>query len=1767
MKVKILLLFVLIYNITYTQCIVDIAPTPQLSGCIKSVSPVIWTDAVNVNINGNSIDRINSNGWNCGAASTHKVRNNMFFSTIVGETNRHRMVGLSTTNVNAHFNTIDYAFYMRSNGNLRIYESGAYIGSYGNYATGDELIIAVENNIINYYHNNNLVRTSSVAPVLPLIVDASIYHDNGTVQNANIGTYVGNSFECQTYNMGVSLIYQWKLNGNNIGTNSNVYINGTITNTDVITCEVNAGGSFCGGATIVSNVLNFEYNISNDMSAEVHPNILSNGCIRMEKEVSWTSGLNVDIINNSLKRASGNGWNSSGAVAATDVLDNMFASTIVNETNRSRMFGLSDVNTNNHYNTIDYALYLNSNSLLYVFESGAYRGVFGNYDSGDTVSVRANNGVIEYYKNSQLLYTSNIAPTFPLLIDVSLYHNNATIEKTSVGWYTGGNFTCVTNNLGVSPSFQWYLNTLPVGTNSNTYVNNTLSNNDSVYCIVTPDYIGCGSNSDIKTTTVKLYTETSPGMVANIEPVFLPSGCKRISIPVKWTELDDVVVSVNSIDKPGGNGWNAGAFSLNGISNNSYLTATVTNVSTYKMIGLSNVNTNSNFNTIDYALYSHANGNAYVYESGANRGLVGTLAIGDELSIGIEANVVKYFINGTEVFVSLVTPTLPLYADCSLYSTNANFSNVNFEGYVDDQFSCIGTGLGVGATYQWLLNGVAVGTNSNVYTNSNISNGDILSCEVMPSFSNCSGSVVSTQLASFTEELSDDILISVNPLPIVSGCLKAESPIVWVDPVNVNEVGNSITRASGNGWGTSGAASLNLVQDNMYIYTVANETNKYRMIGLSNTNVNAHYNTIEYAIYLRTGGGINVFESGANRGGFGNYSTGDTLKISVDNGVVKYYKNSTVFYASLIVPTLPMVVDASIYSVNGTLEEVTVGGFVLDTYTCDLVNAGVNPTYQWFLNGTPVGSNSNTYVNGATVQNDSIWCEVTPGISNCLNSSFASNKVYLEGANYDITTWTGVSNNDWLIASNWSNGIPNDNKSALIPNGLSVYPVINSDVYCQNLTIESGASVDQVLEDTLSVKGTWKNYGTYNSNEGVLKITPSCGSTISFYNQSPTSFSQLIVEEGASLELSGAMVSVHKKLALEDGSLNTNDLLRMVSDADGTARITEIKNGVLTGNVEVERYIDAGATNWRFLTLSVSGQDLEAFDDDFTTSGFAGTDFPNFPNPTNPFISFFKYSESLGTNFGDGFVTPISTSEPVNMGEGWWIWCGDSLQGTNEFVIDANGPIYQGDLDLPVTYTPASGTANEDGWNMVANPYHCTVDWESSNWEKTNIDGAIFIWNPDLAQYASYVGGIGTNLGDNKIASSQAFWVHSSGPSPQLTIKESCKVDDDKTFIKKTNQQINLLRLKLSANNTSLSDETVIRIEENTTTYFDADFDALKFYSTDYLSVQIASVLNGNDYTINSVDKDSIESIDLKIVLPTSDICKVTATDISGLDEFSCVLLEDLITGDIIDLKTDSIYNFQQLGGDYSPRLRIHFSKKTIVNVVNNSCYNSADGELMIESGSSNSQSYMWLDFSGDTISSSSNLIGLIDGTYFLTYHNMMASCGATIDSFEVLTPTQMSINSEIVHSLCAGCGNGEIDLTVVGGTSPYDYQWDISSNGTSSVVNGLLPGQYGVTILDFNGCDTTLSFEIGNVLSINSDEQVDKVSLYPNPTQNRLTIKGKEISADKMKCYNSLGQDISSNLYFNTLGHSKIEVSLADLPSGIYYFHIKNRIFSITKI
>ncbi len=119
--------------------------------------------------------------------------------------------------------------------------------------------------------------------------------------------------------------------------------------------------------------------------------------------------------------------------------------------------------------------------------------------------------------------------------------------------------------------------------------------------------------------------------------------------------------------------------------------------------------------------------------------------------------------------------------------------------------------------------------------------------------------------------------------------------------------------------------------------------------------------------------------------------------------------------------------------------------------------------------------------------------------------------------------------------------------------------------------------------------------------------------------------------------------------------------------------------------------------------------------------------------------------------------------------------------------------------------------------------------------------------------------------------------------------------------------------------------------------------------------------------------------------------------------------------------------------------------------------------------------SFSWSTNSGATTSHHS---GLKSGTYklFVTDAN-----GCTNNwSFGITQPSAIVVTKTIQPISCNGAANGSISISnISGGTAPYTFSWNVGIAPTASTLTNLAPGQYGLTVLDANGCSLTMNYSI----------------------------------------------------------------------------------------
>jgi len=171
-------------------------------------------------------------------------------------------------------------------------------------------------------------------------------------------------------------------------------------------------------------------------------------------------------------------------------------------------------------------------------------------------------------------------------------------------------------------------------------------------------------------------------------------------------------------------------------------------------------------------------------------------------------------------------------------------------------------------------------------------------------------------------------------------------PVTWANRVRVYAVGtgNSLLKESGSGFDGGASSTRAIVSGDGYVqFTAHYGTN---MVGLSHGDSDPSYQDIDFALY-QNGDYLYVFQNGSYITGGWDVVEGDTLRVEVTGGTVKYRRNGTLLYTSIPSPVYPLLVDTSIGNVGSQINNVFISGSLIDVSNW----CGTNPLLTGDFNG------------------------------------------------------------------------------------------------------------------------------------------------------------------------------------------------------------------------------------------------------------------------------------------------------------------------------------------------------------------------------------------------------------------------------------------------------------------------------------------------------------------------------------------------------------------------------------------------------------------------------------------------------------------------------------------------------------------------------------------------------------------------------------------------------------------------------------------------
>jgi gliding motility-associated-like protein len=141
----------------------------------------------------------------------------------------------------------------------------------------------------------------------------------------------------------------------------------------------------------------------------------------------------------------------------------------------------------------------------------------------------------------------------------------------------------------------------------------------------------------------------------------------------------------------------------------------------------------------------------------------------------------------------------------------------------------------------------------------------------------------------------------------------------------------------------------------------------------------------------------------------------------------------------------------------------------------------------------------------------------------------------------------------------------------------------------------------------------------------------------------------------------------------------------------------------------------------------------------------------------------------------------------------------------------------------------------------------------------------------------------------------------------------------------------------------------------------------------------------------------------------------------------------------------------------------------TLASTTNVSCNSFTDGSLNVNIvGGTPQYIYQWSNGA-----STQNISALSAGSYSLTVTDSLG-CVLNLNALNVSQPAVLASNANVTNLLCYNDNSGSMLTSTAGGTTPYNYLWNVGL--TAQNLTSASAGIYTVSITDANGCLTIIN-------------------------------------------------------------------------------------------
>jgi gliding motility-associated-like protein len=223
-------------------------------------------------------------------------------------------------------------------------------------------------------------------------------------------------------------------------------------------------------------------------------------------------------------------------------------------------------------------------------------------------------------------------------------------------------------------------------------------------------------------------------------------------------------------------------------------------------------------------------------------------------------------------------------------------------------------------------------------------------------------------------------------------------------------------------------------------------------------------------------------------------------------------------------------------------------------------------------------------------------------------------------------------------------------------------------------------------------------------------------------------------------------------------------------------------------------------------------------------------------------------------------------------------------------------------------------------------------------------------------------------------------------------------------------------------------------------------------------------------------------------------------------------------------------------------------------------CYNDTNGSIALNvEGGTMPYTYLW-----NTSAITATISNLKAGNYSVEITDAL---GCTLNRNYVITDPQPLLISllNLKDVVCRLDSNGAIDVSISGGTPPYNYNW--SNGATTDAIKKLTFGNYQLNVTDNNGCNAEANYTV-KVERENCDAPVyipQGFSPDGDGTNETFFIPGLENYPNNvLKIYNRWGSVVYEKSPYNNDWNGQPESGLVVLssdgflPTGTYFYVIE---------